>query len=132
MPDRSVKKVSSEFSPRGDMGQKYLASGISISMRLWNALPPAPPSPLTRREYEVVGYVILGCAKLEIEEQTVWLEAGDSWVVPKGSNHRYEIMETFTAVEATTPPAQVHGRDEAEREAEPQSTGSNCDVKQEA
>ena len=115
MADRSVKKVTSEFSPRGDMGQKYLASGINVSMRLWDALPAAPPSPLTKRDYEVVGYVIEGCAKLEIEGQIIWLEAGDSWVVPKGSAHRYEIMEPFTAVEATTPPAQVHGRDEAER-----------------
>ncbi len=68
----------------------------------------------------MVGYVIEGCAKLEIEGQVIWLEAGDSWVVPKGSTHRYEIMEPFTAVEATTPPAQVHGRDEAEREVHPQ------------
>jgi quercetin dioxygenase-like cupin family protein len=97
------------------MGQKYLASGINVSMRLWDALPAAPPSPLTSREYEVVGYVVEGCAKLEIEGQIIWLEPGDSWVVPKGSAHRYEIMEPFTAVEATSPPAQVRGRDEVER-----------------
>jgi quercetin dioxygenase-like cupin family protein len=125
MADRSVKKVTSEFSPRGDIGQKYLASGINVSMRLWDALPAAPPSPLTRREYEVVGYVIQGCAKLEIEGQTIWLEPGDSWVVPKGSAHRYEIMEPFTAVEATTPPAQVHGRDEVERATGQRESGTN-------
>ena len=129
MADRSVKKVTSEFSPRGDMGQKYLASGINVSMRLWDALPAAPPSPLTRRDYEVVGYVIEGCAKLEIEGQIIWLEPGDSWVVPKGSAHRYEIMEPFTAVEATTPPAQVHGRDEAERASAHQGL-RNSDINQ--
>jgi hypothetical protein len=37
---------------------------------------------------------------------------GDSWVVPKGSRHTYKIIETFTAVEATSPPAEVHGRDD--------------------
>jgi len=52
-------------------------------MRLWDSLPAAPPTPLTQREYEVVGYVIQGCAKLEIEGQSLWLEAGDSWVVPR-------------------------------------------------
>ena len=129
MADRSVKKVTSEFSPRGDMGQKYLASGINVSMRLWDALPAAPPSPLTSREYEVVGYVVEGCAKLEIEGQIIWLEPGDSWVVPKGSAHRYEIMEPFTAVEATTPPAQVHGRDEAERASAHQGL-RNSDINQ--
>jgi hypothetical protein len=34
--------------------------------------------------------------------------------VPKGSRHSYKILETFTAVEATTPPAEVHGREKGE------------------
>jgi quercetin dioxygenase-like cupin family protein len=42
----------------------------------------------------------------------VTLQAGDSWVVPKGALHRYRIVERFVAVEATCPPAEVHGRDE--------------------
>jgi hypothetical protein len=33
--------------------------------------------------------------------------------VPRGASHAYKIIEAFTAVEATHPPAQVHGRDEA-------------------
>jgi mannose-6-phosphate isomerase-like protein (cupin superfamily) len=112
MGDTSVKKVSSQYSPRGQMGQKYLASGIKLSMRLWDSVAPAAaPSP-TQRDYEVVGYVIHGRAKLEIEGQIISLEPGDSWVVPQGSKHCYEIIEPFTAIEATTPPAQVHGRDE--------------------
>ena len=47
-----------------------------------------------------------------IEGQLVLLEKGDSWVVPKGSRHTYKVIETFTAVEATSPTAEVHGRDE--------------------
>ncbi len=112
MADCSVKKVTSQYSPKGEMGQKYLAPGIHVSMRLWEALPVAPPTPQARRDYEVVGYVIEGRAKLEIEGQTVLLEAGDSWIVPKGSSHCYEILDPFTAVEATVPPSQVHGTDE--------------------
>ena len=46
-----------------------------------------------------------------MEGQTVLLEKGDSWIVPKGSRHTYKIPETFTAVEATSPPAEVHDRD---------------------
>ena len=112
MGDQSVNKVSSQYSPRGEMGQKYLASGIHISMRLWESLTPAPPTSLTQRDYETVGYVIRGRANLKIEGQVLSLTEGDSWIVPKGSSHCYEILEPFTAVEATTPPAQVHGRDE--------------------
>ena len=46
MGDTSVTKVSSKFSPYGEMGQKYLASGIRISMRLWEDEPPGEPKPL--------------------------------------------------------------------------------------
>ena len=112
MTDRSVNKVTSEYSPSGEMGQKYLASGIHVSMRLWDKLPVAMPKPPTQRDYEVVGYVIEGRAELQLEGQMVLLEPGDSWIVPKGSSHSYTILEPFTAVEATCPPAQVHGRDE--------------------
>ena len=38
----------------------------------------------------------------------VVLEKGDSWTVPKGASHTYNIVETFTAVEATSPPAEVY------------------------
>jgi len=47
-----------------------------------------------------------------LEGQLLQLAPGDSWLVPRGAAHRYRILETFTALEATSPPAQVHGRDE--------------------
>ena len=46
-----------------------------------------------------------------MEGQTVSLQAGSSWIVPKGAEHSYRILEAFTAVEATHPPAEVHDRD---------------------
>ena len=112
MSDTSVKKVDSSHSPKGNLGQKYLASGKTVAMRLWENEQPSEGKPPTSRDYETVGYVINGRAELHIEEQTILLEPGNSWVVPKGSNHTYKILEPFTAVEATSPPAQVHGRDE--------------------
>jgi quercetin dioxygenase-like cupin family protein len=112
MSDTTVTKVDSSNSPTGEMGQKYLASGKSLAMRLWeNEQPDEPKSPTTR-EYETVGYVISGRAELHLEGQMVLLETGDSWVVPNGASHTYRILESFTAVEATHPPAHVHGRDE--------------------
>jgi quercetin dioxygenase-like cupin family protein len=88
-----------------------LASGKGISMRLWEKEPPGDAKPSTQRDYETVGYVISGSAELHIEGQVIKLEPGDSWAVPKGAEHTYKILETFTAVEATSPPAQIHGRD---------------------
>ena len=112
MGDTTVKKIDSRNSPTGSMGQKYLASGKSVAMRLWEDEPPAEAKPETRREYETVGYVIEGRAELRLEGQTVLLEPGDSLIVPKCSLHSYRILEPFTAVEATAPPAHAHGRDE--------------------
>ncbi len=111
--DTSVTKVKSAFSPHGELGQKYLASGIHLAMRLWDGEQPGESKPMTRRDYETVGYVIAGRAELHLEGQTVLLEPGDSWVVPKGASHTYKVLEAFTAVEATSPPAHTHGRDRA-------------------
>ena len=112
MTDTTIKKISSQSSPKGDMGQVYLASGKRVSMRLWRDEEPQAKGAV-RRDYETVGYVISGRAELTIEGQTIKLEAGDSWLVPAGAEHSYRILEVFTAVEATAPPAQVHGRDES-------------------
>ncbi|MBE0598168.1 MAG: cupin domain-containing protein [Desulfuromonadales bacterium] len=112
MADTSVTKVDSKHSPRGEMGQKYLASGVTIGMRLWESEPPGTTEELHSRPYETLGYAISGRAELEIEGQKIILESGDSWVVPKDASHAYRILEPFTAVEATHPPSHVHGRDE--------------------
>jgi quercetin dioxygenase-like cupin family protein len=112
MNETTVKKVSEKSAPKGSMGQTYLVSGKRLAMRLWdNEAPGAKAS--DRREYETVGYVIAGRAELTLEGQTIRLQAGDSWLVPAQAEHSYRILEPFTAVEATAPPAQVHGRDEA-------------------
>jgi quercetin dioxygenase-like cupin family protein len=112
-PDTTVKKVDSSHSPRGKMGQKYLVTGKRVEMRLWEAEAPGGETTETRRDYETVGYVIAGRARLHEGDQTVLLSPGDSWLVPAGVPHTYEILEPFTAVEATSPPASPHGRDES-------------------
>lgn len=113
MADTTIVKVSSEASPKGDMGQVYLAAGKGISMRLWRDQTSDEAKPEISRDYETVGYVVSGRAELHLEGQMVLLEPGDSWLVPKSASHTYKILEPFTAVEATHPPAEVKGRDEA-------------------
>lgn len=112
MTDTSVKKISSGYSPSGEMGQVYLASGVEVAMRLWRELTPGPWKEQRARDYETVGYVVAGCAELDVEDQLLRLQPGDSWVVPRNARHAYRIVETFTAVEATAPPAHAHHRDE--------------------
>ncbi len=112
MSDTTVKKIDGTHSPKGDMGQKYLATGVATAMRLWEKEAPTESKPPRSRAYETVGYVIEGRAELHVEGQMVLLEPGDSWVVPKGASHTYHILEPFTAVEATSPPAHINDRDE--------------------
>ncbi|HVX10238.1 MAG TPA: cupin domain-containing protein [Pirellulales bacterium] len=112
MSNTTITKVDSKYSPAGKMGQKYLAAGVQVGMRLW-CEEPGEEKEETSREYETVGYVIEGAAELYIAGQMVRLETGDSWVVPRRAMHRYRIVAPFSAVEATSPPAFVHGRDEA-------------------
>jgi quercetin dioxygenase-like cupin family protein len=111
MPDTTIMKVSSAFSPHGKMGQKYLATGVKMSMRLWENESVGQKEESTR-DYETIGYVLKGKAELKISGQTVILEPGDSWVVSQHVTHSYNILEPFTAVEATSPSSVVHARDE--------------------
>lgn len=80
-------------------------------MRMWEE-EPGGAKPASQRAYETIGYVIAGKAELTSEGQTVLLNTGDSWVVPRGASHSYRILEPFKAIEVTHPPAEVHGRDE--------------------
>ena len=112
MEDTTIKKIDSKHSPKGKKGQKYLATGLTMAMRLWEKESPRVDKKENVNPYETVGYVVEGRAKLHSEEQTIVLEPGDSWVLPKGARHKYEILEPFTAIEVTHPPARVDDRDE--------------------
>lgn len=113
MTETSVKKVNAESSPTGRMGQKYLVSGVRVAMRLWEAEPSSETTFASVRDYEIVGFALRGRAELQLGGQTLVLEPGDSWLIPKGARHSYSVLEPFTAVEATSPPARAHARDES-------------------
>ena len=84
-------------------GQTALAQGEKVAMRFWNETPgDKQGESLHSHDYEVVGYVVSGKARLHLGDQTVELKQGDSWLVPAGAEHRYEIVEAFQAVEATS------------------------------
>jgi hypothetical protein len=83
MNDNTVK-VNSEYSPLGEIGQKYLVSGKKVSMRIWKDIPPSDSKSPSQRAYETVGYVLKGRAELHIGTPVVMLEAGSSCWCPKG------------------------------------------------
>ena len=93
MTDTTIKKVEGGSSPKGEMGQRYLVAGKRVSMRLWIDEPGGKLKAPTTREYETVGYVISGSARLDLEGQTLNLKSGDSWLVPAGAMLQYTIIE---------------------------------------
>ena len=111
MTDSSASKIDVAEAQQGPQGQRYLASGAAISMRLWDKVAAGHASAPVRRDYETVGYVIAGRAELVLDGSPVTLEPGISWIVPRGAEHSYRIHEAFTAIEATHPPAEDRQRD---------------------
>lgn len=107
MSNATVKKVESDKAPRKGDHQKVLVSGKQMGMRYWENEEPGTDKPTVSRPYETVGYVLKGKAELHIDDQKVVLEEGDSYLVPKDAEHTYAILETFSAVEVTSPPAHV-------------------------
>jgi mannose-6-phosphate isomerase-like protein (cupin superfamily) len=119
--DVSTQKIAARSAPVGSMGQKYLICGAQMSMRLWVEKEPILDKPPTQRDYETVGFVIGGRAELTMDGQTITLEPGDSWVIPRGALHSYSVPEAFTAIEVTSPPAQGDLREEEPDVVEPES-----------
>ena len=99
-----IEIIDAEHTRKSKTGERHLAKGKSISMRMWDAEPAGITKTPIRREYETVGYVISGRAELHIEGDVAILTPGSSWVVPKDAEHTYEILEAFTAIEANSPP----------------------------
>lgn len=93
---------------RSHRGQTCLISGKRMELRLWKNVEPQPEEgaeiPERERPYETVGYVLEGRAKLHRDDHTTLLTVGDVWLVPAWTPHAYEVLEPFTAVEATSPP----------------------------
>lgn len=57
MADKSITKVSSAYAPKGPAGQRYLAAGVQLSMRLWEK---ENESKITDGKPNIHAYVVLG------------------------------------------------------------------------
>ena len=105
--------ISKSEATLGEMGQLYLAGGKDVALRQWE-LSPCDFTPPIRRDYEIVGCLISGSMELDVDGQPAKIHPGDSWLIPKGSAHRYRVLEDAVAIEATCPPARYNNRDEPE------------------
>ncbi|MFC4455638.1 cupin domain-containing protein [Deinococcus sonorensis] len=86
--------------------EQPLARGERVGLRMWQGEQPGTDKDTHASPYETVGYVLQGRAELTVNGQTQTLAEGDSYLVPAGAPHTYRILETFSALEATSPPAE--------------------------
>lgn len=96
-------KLTLAEAPAGRLGETLLIRGRQLGLRMWDEGPAATPKPEATRPYETVGYVLSGHARLVYPGGTLDLGPGDSYLVPRETPHRYEILEPFIALEATSP-----------------------------
>lgn len=97
-------KIPVSEAAEGDNGQRLLVEGKDAAMRFWS-LSETTDNAMHKHEYETLGYVLKGEAKLHLGDDTLTLHPGDSWIVPSNIPHRYEVHGPFEAVEVTTPAA---------------------------
>ncbi len=107
MATTSTTKIATADGTRGPDGEIILAAGERSAMRMWRNEEPGEPKTASTRDYETVGFVLNGKAELHLDGDVVTLTTGDSYTVPAGISHTYKILETFSAIEATTPPARA-------------------------
>lgn len=99
-----IEKLNANQHQPGSHGEALAMSNGDMAMRVWNE-GPVEKKDEHAADYETIGYVIDGEAVLHSGDKELHLTAGDSWRVPKGVKHGYEIKESFRAVEVTSPPA---------------------------
>lgn len=100
----TIEKLNAEEHAPGSAGEALAMSNGRMALRIWNE-GKTEKKDLHASDHETLGYVIDGTAILHSEDGPLHLTKGDSWRVPKGVAHGYEIPTSFRAVEVTSPPA---------------------------
>jgi quercetin dioxygenase-like cupin family protein len=130
MNEMHVEKFGPSHLSKHDNGLIKLVSGHEVSMRLWKDEQVSEDKSESQRDYETIGYCIQGRAELLSEGQVLQLGPGDSWVVPKGAPHQYKIIEPFTALEATSPPAEAQSSTPVANETEGSEPATKSEPRQ--
>lgn len=100
----SQHTVLSADATSGDRGERLLAAGGQVALRVWEHEPAGETSSEHANEYEYVAYVTDGLMRVRIgDDEPVEIGVGDSYVVPAGTTYAFEIVERATVVEAVSP-----------------------------
>ena len=97
--------VQSSDARTGDRGERLLARGEQVALRVWEHEPAGETAPEHANPYEYVAYVTAGAMRVRIGgAEAVEVGAGDSYVVPADTPYAFEILDRATVVEAVAPP----------------------------
>ncbi len=91
-------------SEAGPLGERYLVQGARVGLRMWNVDRTDDESDRSR-PYEIAGHVIDGEILVVIDGSPHSLSAGDSFIIPADTRHRFRVRTPATVIEATSPPA---------------------------
>jgi len=96
--------VLSADATSGDRGERLLAAGEQVALRVWEHEPAGETAPEHSNPYEYVAYVTQGSMRVRIgDSEPVAVGVGDSYVVPAETAYAFEIVERATVVEAVSP-----------------------------
>lgn len=82
--------------------RKTLAVGENTLMSKF-VLEAGSELPLHKHPHEQIGYLVSGRIILTIGEESCDLQAGDSWAVPGGIEHKAQVIESAEAIEVFFP-----------------------------
>jgi uncharacterized cupin superfamily protein len=104
MPTVGEHVVAREQATSGQHGERLMARGRRVELRLWERDPAGEAATPPDAEHDHVAYVQEGALIVSIAGgPPVELHAGDSYVVPAGERCRYEVLEPAKVVEAIGP-----------------------------
>ena len=80
---------------------RVMARGRHIELRVWERDPAGERAFAPDEAREHVAYVQAGALNVSIgDDPPLEVHTGDSYVVPMGHSHRFEVLEPTTVVEA--------------------------------
>jgi quercetin dioxygenase-like cupin family protein len=82
---------------------RVMARGRHIELRLWERDPAGERAFAPDQAREHVAYIQSGALIVSVGNgPPLEVHAGDSYVVPAGRSHRFEVLEPTTVVEAVS------------------------------
>jgi uncharacterized cupin superfamily protein len=104
MPTIAEHVVPREQTTYGTHGERLMARGRHVQMRLWERDPAGEAVTDLDSEQDHVVYVQSGALIVTIaEDPPVEVHKGDSYIVPAGATCRFEVLEPTVVVEAIGP-----------------------------